>query len=249
MNMELEGKEKKEIEREDHHLEGLAADHDEAAEGQKRIQPWTQQITLNLTTGVVPNLNVSAALLAFVFVRTWIKLLHRAGIVSKPFTRQENTMIQTCAVACYSIALGGGFASYLLGLNKKTYEMSGVNNEGNSPRSVKEPGFGWMTGYLYLVCFVGLFALVPLRKIMIVDLNLTYPSGMATAVLINGFHSQGDKMAKKQVQGFMKYFSASFLWGFFKWFLVGERNVVDSHSFLHLDCKRGTNVYSSSTLA
>lgn len=125
--MELEGKEKKEIEREDHHLEGLSADHDEAAEGQKRIQPWTQQITvrgivvsiiigtmysviamkLNLTTGVVPNLNVSAALLAFVFVRTWIKLLHRAGIVSKPFTRQENTMIQTCAVACYSIALGG----------------------------------------------------------------------------------------------------------------------------------------------
>lgn len=31
---------------------------------------------------------------------------------------------------------------------------------------------------------------------MIVDLQLTYPSGLATAVLINGFHSQGDKMAK-----------------------------------------------------
>ncbi|CAN6578814.1 unnamed protein product [Malus baccata var. baccata] len=53
---------------------------------------------------------------------------------------------------------------------------------------------------------------------MIVDLKLTYPSGLATAVLINGFHTQGDKMAKKQVHGFMKYFSVSFLWGFFKWF-------------------------------
>jgi uncharacterized oligopeptide transporter (OPT) family protein len=31
---------------------------------------------------------------------------------------------------------------------------------------------------------------------MIIDLKLTYPSGLATAVLINGFHSQGDKMAK-----------------------------------------------------
>ncbi|KAE8055063.1 hypothetical protein FH972_011930 [Carpinus fangiana] len=237
MNME-EAKEEKEIEKEE--LEGLPADHE--SEGPKRFQPWTQQITvrgivvsiiigtmysiiamkLNLTTGMVPNLNVSAALLAFVFVRTWIKLLHRAGIVSKPFTRQENTMIQTCAVACYSIAVGGGFASYLLGLNKKTYELSGVNNEGNSLRSVKEPGFGWMTGYLYLVCFVGLFALVPLRKIMIVDLQLTYPSGLATAVLINGFHTQGDKMAKKQVRGFMKYFSVSFLWGFFKWFFSGK---------------------------
>jgi len=31
---------------------------------------------------------------------------------------------------------------------------------------------------------------------MIVDLELTYPSGLATAVLINGFHTQGDKVAK-----------------------------------------------------
>lgn len=92
-----------------------------------RVSPWRRQITirgliaslvigiiysvivmkLNLTTGLVPNLNVSAALLAFVFVRTWTKLLQKAGIVSTPFTRQENTIIQTCAVACYSIAVGG----------------------------------------------------------------------------------------------------------------------------------------------
>ena len=118
-----EAKEKKEIEREE--LEGQPADHD--SEGPKRIQPWTRQITvrgivvsiiigtmysiiamkLNLATGMIPNLNVSAALLAFLFIRTWIKLLHRAGIVSKPFTRQENTMIQTCVVACYSTASGG----------------------------------------------------------------------------------------------------------------------------------------------
>ena len=62
---------------------------------------------LNLTTGLVPNLNVSAALLAFVFLRTWTKLLSKAGIVTSPFTRQENTIVQTCAVACYSIAVGG----------------------------------------------------------------------------------------------------------------------------------------------
>ena len=93
----------------------------------KRVQPWTRQLTirgvtasiiigsvysviamkLNLTTGLVPNLNVSAALLAFIFVRTWTKTLQKAGFVTKPFTRQENTMIQTCAVACYSISVGG----------------------------------------------------------------------------------------------------------------------------------------------
>ncbi|KAJ6980945.1 metal-nicotianamine transporter YSL1-like [Populus alba x Populus x berolinensis] len=63
---------------------------------------------LNLTsTGLVPNFNVSAALLAFVFLRTWTKLLSKAGIVTNPFTRQENTIVQTCAVACYSIVVGG----------------------------------------------------------------------------------------------------------------------------------------------
>ncbi|KAA0042651.1 metal-nicotianamine transporter YSL1-like [Cucumis melo var. makuwa] len=210
--------------------------------GWKRLQPWTRQLTvrgvtvsviigsvysvivmkLNLTTGLVPNLNVSAALLAFVFVRTWTKVLQKAGFVTKPFTRQENTMIQTCAVACYSIAVGGGFASYLLGMNRKTYELSGINTEGNSSYSVKEPGLGWMTGFLFVVCFVGLFVLIPLRKVMIVDLQLTFPSGLATAVLINGFHTQGDDMAKKQVKGFMKYFSFSFLWGLFKWFFKGK---------------------------
>ena len=93
-----------------------------------RIAPWKKQITirglitsvligiiysvivtkLNLTTGLVPNLNVSAALLGFVFIRTWTKLLEKARIVTTPFTRQENTIIQTCAVACYGIAYGGG---------------------------------------------------------------------------------------------------------------------------------------------
>ena len=100
----------------------------------KRIPPWKKQITirgifvslvigiiysvivmkLNLTTGLVPNLNVSAALLAFVFIRTWTKLLQKAGITSTPFTRQENTIIQTCAVACYSIAVGGWRSKPLL---------------------------------------------------------------------------------------------------------------------------------------
>ena len=99
----------------------------DAQEELRRIPPWTKQITirgiiasvvigiiysvivtkLNLTTGLVPNLNVSAALLAFVFIGTWTKLLQKAGFVSTPFTRQENTVIQTCAVACYSIAVGG----------------------------------------------------------------------------------------------------------------------------------------------
>ncbi|XP_028074232.1 metal-nicotianamine transporter YSL3-like isoform X1 [Camellia sinensis] len=209
----------------------------------KRIPPWTKQITfrgviasfviggiysliimkLNLTTGLTPNLNVSAALLAFIFMRTWTKLLDKAGIVTVPFNRQENTMIQTCVVACYGIAVGGGFGSYLLGLNKKTYDLTGgAGTTGNSPGSYKELSLGWMLGFFLITCFIGLFVLIPLRKILIIDYNLTYPSGVATAALINGFHNQGEKTAKKQVRGFTKFFSMSFLWAFFKWLYTGK---------------------------
>ncbi|KAJ4726717.1 Metal-nicotianamine transporter like [Melia azedarach] len=212
------------------------------AEEIKRIAPWTRHITIrgiiaslvigiiyslvvmkvNLTTGLVPNLNVSTALVAFVVIRTWTKLLHRAGISTTPFTRQENTVIQTCAVACYSIAVGGGFGSYLLGLNRKTYQQAGVDMPGNNPNSTKEPEIGWMIGFLFVSSFVGLLALVPLRKIMIIDYNLSYPNGKATADLINEFHStEEDKMDKKQVHGFVKFFSISFLWAFFQWFYSG----------------------------
>lgn len=87
-----------------------------------------------------------------------------------------------------------------MGLNKKTYEQAGQHTQGNMPGSYKEPALDWMIGFLFVVSFVGLLALLPLRKIMIVDYKLPYPSGTATAVLINGFHTpRGDKMAKYAV--------------------------------------------------
>lgn len=121
----INNEERREIENlDDEEVEGARVVQEDVG----RIAPWTRQITirgiiasiligilysvivmkLNLTTGLVPNLNISAALLGFVFIRTWTKLLQKANIVSTPFTRQENTIIQTCAVACYSIAVGGG---------------------------------------------------------------------------------------------------------------------------------------------
>jgi hypothetical protein len=98
-----------------------------AAHARGRVPPWREQLTargmvaslavgamysvivmkLVLTTGLVPTLSVSAALIAFVVLRGWTKALARLGFAARPFTRQENTVVQTCAVACYSIAVGG----------------------------------------------------------------------------------------------------------------------------------------------
>ncbi|XP_048532855.1 probable metal-nicotianamine transporter YSL9 isoform X1 [Triticum urartu] len=101
--------------------------------------------------------------------------------------------------------------------------MSGVDMEGNVGH--KEPGLAWMIGFLLAVSFVGILALVPLRKILVIDYKLIYPSGTATAVLINGFHAaQEDQLAKMQVKGFTKYFTISFFWSVFQWFFSGGDN-------------------------
>uniref|UniRef100_A0A7N0V7H5 Metal-nicotianamine transporter YSL7 n=1 Tax=Kalanchoe fedtschenkoi TaxID=63787 RepID=A0A7N0V7H5_KALFE len=204
--------------------------------------PWQQQITvramvvsmllgtlftliimkLNLTTGIIPSLNVSAGLLGFFFIKMWTKILDKTGTLRQPFTRQENTVIQTCVVATSSIAFSGGFGSYLFGMSEVIARQS---SEAEGAHDFKNPRIGWIIAFLFVVSFIGLFSVVPLRKIMIIDFKLTYPSGTATAHLINGFHTpEGAKLARKQVQQLGKFFSFSFLWGFFQWFFAGGNN-------------------------
>ncbi|KAL8120504.1 putative metal-nicotianamine transporter YSL7 [Apium graveolens] len=172
----------------------------------------------NLTTGIVPSLNVSAGLLGFFFVKTWTKFLERSGMLKQPFTRQENTVIQTCVIATAGIAFSGGFGSYLFAMSET---ISKQVTEADDSQNTKSLSLGWIIVFLFTVSFLGLFSVLPLRKIMIIDYKLIYPSGTATAHLINSFHTpQGAKLAKKQVQALGKFLSFSFLWGFFQWFFT-----------------------------
>ncbi|CAK9175137.1 unnamed protein product [Ilex paraguariensis] len=177
---------------------------------------------LNLTVGIIPSLNVAAGLLGFFFVKSWTSFLSKLGFSVQPFTRQENTVIQTCVVACYGLAFSGGFGSYLLSMDERTYKLIGEDYPGNRAEDVKNPGLLWMTGFIFVVSFLGLFSLVPLRKVMVMDYKLTFPSGTATAMLINSFHTNtGAELARKQVSSLGKYLSISFFWSCFKWFFSG----------------------------
>ncbi|CAO2201164.1 unnamed protein product [Urochloa humidicola] len=49
----------------------------------------------------------------------WTRALERLGVTHRPFTQQENNVVKTCAVSCYTITFGGGFGSTLLGMDKK----------------------------------------------------------------------------------------------------------------------------------
>ncbi|KAF5198548.1 Metal-nicotianamine transporter like [Thalictrum thalictroides] len=153
----------------------------------REIPPWKDQITirgllvsallgtlfcvithkLNLTVGIIPSLNVAAGLLGFFFVKSWTSFCSKLGFEVTPFTRQENTVIQTCVVACYGLAFSGGFGSYMIAMDEKTYKLIGTDYPGNRIEDVKNPALGWMIGFMFVVSFLGLFSLVPLRKVCI----------------------------------------------------------------------------------
>ncbi|XP_054802015.1 probable metal-nicotianamine transporter YSL6 isoform X2 [Prosopis cineraria] len=110
-------------------------------------------------------------------------------------------------------------------MDERTYQLIGPDYPGNRAEDVKNPGLVWMIGFMFIVSFLGLFSLVPLRKIMVMDYKLTYPSGTATAMLINGFHTSiGAELAGNQVRRLGKYLSISFCWSCFKWFFSGIGN-------------------------
>ncbi|XP_050386524.1 probable metal-nicotianamine transporter YSL7 [Argentina anserina] len=201
-----------------------------------KVPPWTKQITvrsmvtgfilsivfnfivckLNLTTGIIPSLNVAAGLLGFAMLKAYTAFLQKFGLLKQPFTRQENTVVQTCVVASSGIAFSSGMGSYLLGMSPLVAAQA---DAGNTLINIKKLAIPWMMGFLFLVSFVGLFSIIGLRKKMILDKKLTYPSGTATAHLINSFHTpKGAKMAAKQVSALFMSGGGSFIWSLFQWF-------------------------------
>jgi hypothetical protein len=66
-----------------------------------------------------------------------------------------------------NLVAAGGFGSYMLAMDQRTYELIGPDYPGNSAVDVKNPSLGWMTGFMFVVSFLELFSLVALRKVLI----------------------------------------------------------------------------------
>ncbi|XP_062205674.1 probable metal-nicotianamine transporter YSL18 [Phragmites australis] len=209
----------------------------------KPVPPWTEQVTgralaaslalgaalsgvmMNLvfTSGIIPSLNISAGLLGFFLLRAWTRLLDQLGVPRRPFTRQENAVVQTCVVACASMTYSGGFGSYLLAMDRRTAEKTSTADATGA--NVSEPTLGRTMAFFFLVSFVGLLAIVPMRKTMIIRHRLTFPSGTATAHLINSFHTpHGARQAKRQVSLVIRSCLGSLFWSVFQWFYSGGPN-------------------------
>ncbi|CAB4274527.1 unnamed protein product [Prunus armeniaca] len=57
-------------------------------------------------------------------------------------------------------------------MDERTYNLIGADYPGNRAEDVKNPSLWWMTGFLFVVSFLGLFSLVPLRKDMLKPIAL-----------------------------------------------------------------------------
>ncbi|EAY73213.1 hypothetical protein OsI_01084 [Oryza sativa Indica Group] len=211
----------------------------EAAFAGQPPPPWWQQVTVRavavsvvlgtlfsfmamrtgLTAGFVPSFNMSASLLSFFIIKSWTRLMARCGVASQPFTRQENVVVQTCVISCATLSIYGGFTSYLLAMNETVAKAAGGGTDG---RNVYTLHTGKIVAFLFLVTFSSLFCTLPLRKTMIVDYKLIYPSGSAVAGIVNSFHTpKGATKAKLQVNAMFKSVAGSFAWAFFQWFYTG----------------------------
>lgn len=61
--------------------------------------------------------------------------------------------------------ISGGSGSYMIAMNERTYKLIGTDYPGNRAEDVINPGLTWMIGFMFVVSFLGLFSLVPLRKV------------------------------------------------------------------------------------
>ena len=66
-------------------------------------------------------------------------------------------------------------------------------------QDVYEPIMSRTIPYMFCIGFIGIFMLVLMRKIFIIDYRLQFPSGTATGILINGLHTpKGETQACQQ---------------------------------------------------
>jgi len=138
-----------------------------------------------LKTGIVPSLNIISALMGFFICKAVLKVIP-GGI----FTPQENVVIQTTAVACIQVAQSSGFSSGLLAMGKNAAQTSGP---GQSPDDYVNLTYLTTFSFCCSVGFFGLFIAFPLRKYAIIDRKLQFPSGTATAAVIQTMHSNADE--------------------------------------------------------
>ncbi|OQR80644.1 hypothetical protein ACHHYP_17378 [Achlya hypogyna] len=170
----------------------------------------------SLKIGVTPSLNVLAGVGGFMLVRG----LTSIGITKGFFSVQENVVIQTCSVACMSLASQAGFGSGVLGLTEAVYLKVGNETKGNLATDVVN--FNWTRSFAWCasIALFGFFISFPLRRKFIIDMRLLFPSGTATAHMIKTLHTSKE-VVEYQWNILLKSGVLSYCWSIFLYVFDG----------------------------
>uniref|UniRef100_A0A7N2MAE7 Metal-nicotianamine transporter YSL7 n=1 Tax=Quercus lobata TaxID=97700 RepID=A0A7N2MAE7_QUELO len=182
---------------------------------EKAIPTWRNQLTIRAF--------VVSIVLGFSCIKAWILIIDKCGILGRPFTRQENTLIQATVLGITGVISSGGLASYIFGMSLTTAKQRDpvIDDKPN----IKNPSVGWLLAFYLTTSLVGLFFIVPFRKVIIVDYKWLFPSGQSIGYLINSIQAPlKTKFARKQVTTFGKFFSFSFIWSGVTWLFTGGSN-------------------------
>lgn len=123
-------------------------------------------------------MSLQSALLGYAIFLILPKLL--PSLMSKPFTVQENVILQTTAVATGTMPLAAGLVGIIPAL-----EMLDIKLDGRGPIKLSTTH---LIAWCLAVAFFGVFLAVPLRRQVIIKEKLVFPSGTATAQLIALLH-------------------------------------------------------------
>lgn len=164
-----------------------------------------------LRTGIVPSLNIISALLGYFICKA---IVSSAGGI---FTPQENVVIQTTAVACIQVASSSGFSSGLLAMGKQAATVDGVGQNHDDYINLT---YTTCFAFCVSVAFFGFWIAFPLRKYCIIDRKLQFPSGTATAKLIQTMHSKPAE-AKASLVKLVQWSGISFAQSIFCFFVEG----------------------------
>jgi hypothetical protein len=148
-----------------------------------------------------------------------------------PFGVKENCMMQTAASSAASMSSASGLAVGLFALTSKFQRYAACNGleDGVECTWVADPlktyDMNWreQLSWCYGILMLGFFVAVPLRKTLIEDYNLVFPSGTATAYVMKAVHTSkaGAAEGQRQFKLLTKCFLPSAVWFFFKRCCIG----------------------------
>ncbi|KAL5525508.1 hypothetical protein ACEPAG_6844 [Sanghuangporus baumii] len=162
----------------------LAPEHDESA-GSVRPEFTFRAVVIGLAIGCL----LCFTNLYFGLQTGWISMMSLQSalvgylislLLPKPISPQENVVLQTTSTATGTMPLAAGFVGILPALSVLDPEK-----DGSSPIMLT-----WSKTILWscAVAFFGVFLSPPLRKQVIIEEQLAFPSGTATAQLISVLH-------------------------------------------------------------